>query len=51
MSRFLARDFYADVLKTYSDAEAENNWRALFKMTELFEQISGEVSCPTEFSN
>jgi aminoglycoside 6-adenylyltransferase len=49
MSRFLARDLYADVLKTYSDAEAENNWRALFKMTELFEQIAGEVSVRLNF--
>jgi len=49
MSRFLTRDFYADVLKTYSDAEAENNWTALFKMTELFEQISGEVSVRLNF--
>ena len=49
MSRFLARDFYADVLKTYSDAEVENNWTALFKMTELFERISGEVSVRLNF--
>jgi aminoglycoside 6-adenylyltransferase len=49
MSGFLTRDFYGDVLKTYSDAEPENNWRALFKMTELFEQISGEVSVRLNF--
>jgi len=49
MSRFLARDFYAEVLKTYSDAETENNWTALFKMTELVEQISSEVSVRLNF--
>jgi len=49
MSRFLATEFYADVLKTYSDAEPENNWIALFKMAELFEQISGEVSVRLNF--
>jgi len=49
MSRFLAMDFYADVLKTYSNADAENNWMALFKMSELFEQLTGEVSVRLNF--
>ena len=49
MSRFLTSDFYAEVLKTYSDADVENNWTALFKITELFERISGEVSVRLNF--
>lgn len=34
--RFMHESLYKDVLKTYSDADTENNWSALQLMTEIF---------------
>lgn len=49
MSRYLTKDFYADVLKTYSDYDIENNWKSLFIMIRLFEETSNELSLKLEF--
>ena len=49
MSGYLHKDYYASVLQTYADAVIENNWKALFVMTELFEVTSNEVSLKLQF--
>jgi aminoglycoside 6-adenylyltransferase len=36
MKNYLNKEIYADILKTYSDQQIENNWQALFAMMELF---------------
>lgn len=51
MHKYLPDGFYTKVLHTYSDFDIENNWKALFAMTELFEQISNEVSTRLGFEN
>ena len=49
MPDYLSKDYYAKVLHTYADAGIENNWKALFIMTELFEMTSNEVSLKLQF--
>jgi len=49
MPDYLTNDYYNKVLQTYADAGIENNWKALFVMTELFELASNEVSLKTQF--
>lgn len=49
MPNYLAKDYYATILHTYADAGMENNWKALFVMTELFEVTSTEVSLKLQF--
>lgn len=49
MYKFLTKDDYARILQTYSDSDVENNWKSLFIMTELFEQISTELSLKFNF--
>ncbi|MDM8750764.1 aminoglycoside 6-adenylyltransferase [Morganella morganii] len=47
LSRYLTTDEMQAVLNTYSDAEPENNWRALFLMCELFREyqtVTAETS-------
>lgn len=44
MKKYVSSEYYKGVLQTYSDSDIENNWRSLFKMTELFEQTSNEVA-------
>ena len=42
--KYLEKDFYNKVLKTYSGADLETNWNSLFVMTELFEDLENYVS-------
>ncbi len=49
MYKYLTKDDYAKVLQTYSNFNIENNWKSLFIMTELFEQISTELSLKLRF--
>jgi len=49
MSGYLAKDYYGNILLTYADAGIENNWKALFVMTELFVTASNEVSLKLRF--
>src|SRR5579871_3751560 len=44
MPLYLSEDDYTRLLKTYSDADIENNWKALFIMTELFRDASTRIS-------
>jgi aminoglycoside 6-adenylyltransferase len=49
MYKYLTKEDYARVLQTYSDFDIENNWKSLFIMTELFRQISTELSLKLKF--
>lgn len=42
--KYLEKDFYNKVLKTYSGTDLETNWNSLFVMTELFEDLENDVS-------
>lgn len=44
LKKYLTDDFYRKVLQTYSNAEIEENWQALFQMVEIFQQISNVVA-------
>jgi len=44
MNRYVPGDLYEKILQSYSNADIEENWKSLFIMTELFDQLSGEVS-------
>jgi aminoglycoside 6-adenylyltransferase len=49
ISKYLNKDYYSKILDTYADADVEANWRSLFVMTDLFNQISTEVSASLKF--
>jgi len=44
ISKYLHKDYYSKILDTYADADVEANWLSLFLMTDLFKQLSTEVS-------
>lgn len=46
---YLAPERWEMLLQTYSDANHENTWRALFAMCELFRQTAGEVAAHFHF--
>lgn len=50
ITNYVTSDFYNKVLKTYSDADLENNWESLFVMVELFEDLENYVSEKLDFS-
>ena len=41
---YLSPSLYKKILSTYSNHEVENNWKALFTMTELFGELSFTVA-------
>jgi aminoglycoside 6-adenylyltransferase len=47
---YIADKTYQKILKTYSDHQLENNWNALFLMTELFGEFAVSVSTKMSFS-
>ena len=49
ISKYLDKDCYSKILDTYTDADVEANWQALFIMTDLFKQFSTEVSAELKF--
>ncbi len=50
MSQYLSETQYSQVLATYSDHQLENNWDALFVMTELFGDFAKEVADKLHFT-
>ena len=49
LGKYLPKDVYDQILMTYADQEVQNNWRALFKMTEIFTAISITVAGKLNF--
>jgi aminoglycoside 6-adenylyltransferase len=49
IKNFLAPDLYKRILQTYSDHTLENNWKALFQMTDLFGQLAQTVASALKF--
>jgi aminoglycoside 6-adenylyltransferase len=50
MKAYLSNDFYTKVLRTYSNFETEENWKALFLLTEIFKETSNYVAQKLNFS-
>jgi aminoglycoside 6-adenylyltransferase len=44
LKAYLTNDFYTRILMTYSNFETGENWKALFLMTEIFQQSSNFVA-------
>ena len=44
LKRYLPGDFYKKILLTYANFETAENWKALFLMTEIFQQSSNFVA-------
>jgi aminoglycoside 6-adenylyltransferase len=44
LKTYLADDVYKKILLTYSNFETEENWKALFLMTEIFQQTSNSIA-------
>ncbi len=44
LKTYLPDDFYKRILQTYSNFETEENWKALFLMTEIFQQTSNFIA-------
>lgn len=49
MRKFISEEMYDEVLATYAGNNIEDNWKALFKMTELFAQIAKDVAANLNF--
>jgi aminoglycoside 6-adenylyltransferase len=50
MKAYLPNEFYTKVLRTYSNFETEENWKALFLLTEIFKETSNYVAQKLNFS-
>jgi aminoglycoside 6-adenylyltransferase len=50
MKSYLPPDLYNRILQTYSDQTLENNWKALFQMTDLFGQLAQTVASALKFN-
>ena len=49
MKKYLTGDLYNEILRTYSNYEIEENWKSLFVMTTIFQQLSNEVAQKLSF--
>jgi len=49
MCRHLPAELYSKILLTYSDHHAENNWKSLFLMVELFGQLARDIATKLKF--
>lgn len=49
LKSLLPPDLYNDILETYSDQAPENNWKALFLMTDIFGKLARAVSGKLNF--
>ena len=49
INKYLSEAVYDRILKTYSDSHAENNWKALFIMMELFSQLALAIAVKLGF--
>jgi aminoglycoside 6-adenylyltransferase len=50
MPNFLRPGLYNKILQTYSDHRLENNWKALFLMTEIFGQLARTIATSLQFN-
>jgi len=50
IKNYLQPELYDSILKTYSDHILENNWKALFLMTDIFGQLAQAVAKKLEFN-
>jgi aminoglycoside 6-adenylyltransferase len=50
LKTYLSNDFYERILLTYSNSNTEENWKALFLMTEIFQETSNFVADKFGFS-
>jgi len=50
LQRYVPAGFYAQVLSTYSDADAENIWKSIFIMTDIFEETALNVAAQLGFT-
>lgn len=44
LKTYVPNDFYKKILLTYANSETEENWKALFLVTEIFQQTSNFVA-------
>ncbi|HYF33247.1 MAG TPA: aminoglycoside 6-adenylyltransferase [Chitinophagaceae bacterium] len=49
IKKYVPDNYYQRILQTYSDADIENTWQALFNMMDLFTQTSNEVAQELDF--
>ena len=47
--KYLKSKLYQNFLQTFTDANPQNIWKSLFKMTEIFEEVSAEISEKLKF--
>jgi aminoglycoside 6-adenylyltransferase len=50
LKKYLPEPLYKKILLTYADHQIENNWKSLFTMTEIFEQLSSTVADRLNFN-
>jgi aminoglycoside 6-adenylyltransferase len=50
MKNYVSPELYEKILLTYPDHKAENIWRSLFLMTELFSEFANKISQSLHFS-
>lgn len=50
LKNHISKETYAKILKTYSDYQIENNWRAFSFMTKLFAELAKSVGDKMRFS-
>src|SRR5215203_6067040 len=50
LQRYVPAGFYAQVLSTYSDADAENIWKSIFIMADIFEETALNVAAQLGFT-
>jgi aminoglycoside 6-adenylyltransferase len=50
MKQHLPKEIYDKILSTYADQQIENNWTALFLMTDLFGQFANKISDTLNFN-
>jgi aminoglycoside 6-adenylyltransferase len=50
MKEHLTKIQYDKILATYSDSQLENNWQALFLMTDLFGEFANEIADKLNFN-
>jgi aminoglycoside 6-adenylyltransferase len=50
LKAYLSNDFYERILLTYSNSNTEENWKALFLMSEIFQETSNFIANKFGFS-
>lgn len=49
MAKYLSPELYSKILSTYPDISTENIWKALFIMTQLFDELAREIAADMDF--